>query len=112
MSRAASILRTIRTFGRTITVTRVETGLYDPQTGLVPVTETPATVRAGVKPMERLDGDRRARALEITVAAGDLPFTPRAGDRVTYAGNTFRIYDTNPVFVGEEPAAWIMEAAR
>ena len=112
MSRAAALERTIRRRGRSVTVTHVETGTYDVATGMVPVTETPATVKAGVRPMETLDGDRQARSIKATVPAGALPFNPCAGDRITYRFRTYRIYSAELVFDGEDPAAWIIEAAR
>ena len=86
-------------FGGDVTLRRVTTGAYDPNTG----TATPSTTTSTVKGVLENVLEREANDLikgtdkKLTIAAADVSFEPAVSDQVTVSGRIMQIVQVNKI---------------
>ncbi len=80
--------------GRSVTLTTVTAGAYDPQTGAAATTTTTATVDALIEEYDGADllaGLGVAGDKKVTIPAAQLATAPKPTDKVTVAGIVYAV---------------------
>lgn len=105
------VLDVIETYGKTVTVSQVGVGTYDPTTGVgTPDSTTPYSAKAS--PPDRFDNalidndNIQVGDTYIIFAGQGLAFTPRVGMKVTIDSVIWRCIAVTPFYSGEQIAAW------
>lgn len=103
----------INKYGKSITLTSVTTGTYNPATGSVTNTTSAVTVKAIVEDYNYRDsgvgfteglikiGDKK-----FTVAAIDLSVAPKPGDTITLGSSTYSVIRVIETWSGEQIASY------
>lgn len=103
-------------FGRDVAWTHVVSRAYSPATSQVSEVTADYTVRAVVgSPNERgyIPGDvSQVGGVELTVAAQGLAFTPEAGDRVAFGGQSYTVTGVDAIAVQDELAGYTVAVRR
>ena len=97
--------RLMAKFGGEVTISRVNSGVYNPTLGTISETTTETVVRGILEDVTRREvndlvqqGDKR-----LTVAASDLAEVPTCADRVTVSGRTLQIISVRTIEQDNQP---------
>lgn len=106
----ATASRLINKFGATMTLRR-QAGVYDPATGKNTETATDyAIVGSPPSPVDlrRVDGEMIKQGdAETILAASDLTVAPdQTTDHIVFAGETWSVVAVEPIYSGEQVAAY------
>lgn len=103
----------INKYGKSITLTSVTTGTYNPATGSVTNTTSSATVKAIVEDYSYQDsgsgfteGLIKVGDKKFTVAAIDLSSAPKPGDTITLGSSTYSVIRVIETWSGEQIASY------
>lgn len=88
-SKQQSIAKTIAAKGVAVEYTHVTLGTYDEVQGASAATTTVLTVNAVLSEFTSDEFGPSVRMMELLIAGGDLPFTPREGDTVIVLGEVW-----------------------
>ena len=98
-SNRAAAQRMLTKFGQPMTLTQVTSGAYSPATGAVATTET-AHVGVGVAlnySQDLINGTSILQSDQLVYLNPQLGATPKAGDRLTFAGAVVNVIDSMPL---------------
>lgn len=108
--------RLINKYGKSITLTSITTGSYNPATGSVINTTSAASVKAIVEDYSYRDsGTGFADGLvkigdkKFTVAAIDLSSSPKPGDTITLGSATYSVIRVIETWSGEQIASYELQ---
>ena len=101
----------INKYGKSITLTSVTTGTYNPATGSVTNTTSSATVKAIVEDYSYQDSGFTEGLIKVgdkkfTVAAIDLSSAPKPGDTITLGSSTYSVIRVIETWSGEQIASY------
>ena len=103
----------INKYGKSITLTSVTTGTYNPATGSVTNTTSSATVKAIVEDYSYQDsgsgfteGLIKVGDKKFTVAAIDLSSAPKPGDTITLGSSAYSVIRVIETWSGEQIASY------
>jgi len=103
--------RLINKYGKSITLTSVTTGSYNPATGSVTNTTSAASVKALVEDYKTgfADGLVKIGDKKFTVAAIDLSSSPKPGDTITLGSATYSVIRVIETWSGEQIASYELQ---
>lgn len=99
----------ISDLGKSVTWTSVQ-ATYNESSGSVTASDTPYTVAASPPEpysVRMVDGSTiLATDFRLTIAARDLTFTPKVGDKVLVDTDTFRVVGLTRIYSGDLVCTW------
>ena len=95
----STVLRLIKKNGQQVTLTRMQDGVYDPQSGTVSRTGTTYTGFGVPMPYRYrdVDGTRILQSDVQVYVAPQIGSTPRPSDTLTVGGQVFQVIASNPL---------------
>ena len=95
LKKAAS--KTIKVLGGDITYRRVTTGIYNPTSGSMSEVKADVSIKGVVSNVARSEVTDLVSSQDkrLTIAAGDITFTPTTFDRVVISGTEYKVIQIN-----------------
>ena len=95
LKKAAS--KTIKVLGGDITYRRITTGIYNPTNGSMSEVKADVSIKGVVSNVARSEVTDLVSSQDkrLTIAAGDITFTPTTFDRVVISGTEYKVIQIN-----------------
>ena len=97
-------------FGGQVTIRRITTGSYDPETGTATPNASETVVRGVLEAVTQreLNDLIKSNDKKLTIAAADLSFEPAVSDQVTVASRIMQTIQVNKIEQDNQPIVFEM----